>query len=1054
MIAIVIASLETGRGRIERSQGGVIVVGGDPRCDVVLGGRGVSGSHCRLSPMPELPGAFLLEDLASTYGTFVNSARIGRPVVVSGTDVISVGDAMLMLAQPGQEQAAIQRLSELAAPSREKEPKAAAAKAPVAAFDPRAPWMQQFEHFDALARSWHDSGRPTSKLLEGATVALAERWLEAGKTQSPAPGALHRDFIERSRNRRAFRLQILVAAVVVGVLVVGGGVAAFFYWSEIESLLVPPQATVVVTEDADDDASVVATPVELPALIDAVAVEPEPERRLLLQTAVAEVARSQGKPLLSDDVWALLRSANETLGERRETVLRGHAARVTDVAFSPDGLKMASASEDGSARLWDFSVPAPGGGSALRGHIGAAHVVAFSPDGTRLATGGDDGKVYLWRLDAPEPATTGVALAGHESSVRVVTWHPDGKRLASGDDAGTIALWSADAPEAPLSSRAAHEGPITALVFDHGETPTLWSGADDRLARRWSLREDGGLAKLRTLDEHEGGVTAVAVSDDDRWAATATTSGEVMLWPLWTPRKRGRGKGSAALPPIPLEGNQDAVAAVAFTPDGRWLVSGGGGGVRMWNIQVKDPSDSSILMPGHTGDITDMALAAGNRAVTSATDNRVRVWDLEKSQKVLVAEDFEGHRDAVRAVAVSPDGLRIVSGGDDHTVRVWDAFDRSPGRGASVLRVGPSAVQDYAVTESGLVLGVSTDTAKIWALPDRGRWRVPRVLEGGRGSFSAGAFDTAGEHAAVGTETGQIYVWTLAEAAPVVLEGHAGTINGLAFLPDGRLVSVSSDRSVMLWELDAPQTPTTWNAHGDEVHAVVAAQSGEFVFTGGLDGSLVRWTVADGTALSMPGHEGEVLQLRLSPDGTRLASASADRRARVWDVASGKPELVLRGHDEAVRAVAFGRRRWLATGGADAKILVWDLTSEHPDESPRALVGHEQSVTALSFTRDPEVLASGSNDETVRLWRLDADRQLVLPGHDGVVTGLTLAEDGSLLVSAGFDGTLRAWPLAHTAFTRLVCDVVGESLPPGDAARALGVPVDDPCADASATGRR
>ncbi|MBV1859418.1 MAG: FHA domain-containing protein [Nannocystaceae bacterium] len=1045
-----IASLENGRGRVERAEG-VIVVGRDARSTVVLDERGVSGSHCRFSPMPELPGAYLLEDLASTYGTFVNSVRVGRPVVVSGRDVVSVGGSMLMLAPPGQEQAAIARLSAMASPQAE-----AAAPAPVApgatpqlgAFSAGAPWMQQFEHFDELARGWQDSGRPKGKLLRGPIVRIAEQWLAAGINQSPTPGALHRDFVEQSRNGRLFRLQMLVLFVVLGVIVAGGGLAAFVFRADLLELWNGR----TVESDPDPPPELLGRPevkpVELAALIQAVQAEAASTRRLLLESAVAEVARSQGRPLLSDAVWDLHQSAQNTLAQERETVLRGHIAPVTDVEFSPDGVRVASASEDGTARIWDFSAPSPGRVSTLRGHIGAVNVLAFSPDGTRLVTGGDGGKVWLWDATVAEPAASGILLRAHEARVVSLAWHPDGKRLASGDETGVLVLWDADAPRSPLSTRTAHDDAITSLLFDGSDPPSLWSGSEDRVVRQWALREDGSIARSRTLDEHLGGVTALAVSDDRRWAATATSSGEVLLWPLATRRKRGKKKKRVGFPPpLPLLGHEGMVASLAFTPDGHWLITAGGSGLRMWDLRAKDPGIASVVLPGHSGDVTQMVLAAGNRAVTGATDDTLRVWDLEKSQTAISSAVLDGHVASVRAVAVSKDGLRVASGAEDHTVRVWDAFGASAGRGGAILRVGPTAVQDFGVSNSDRVLGLSTADVKVWTLSDRGRWRMPVILEGASGLLKAGAIDSGGRSVAAGTETGPIYVWSLSDPGrdPTVLEGHAGPVNGLSYLPDGRLVSISSDRSVRVWNVGAPQAVSTWTGHSDEVVALAVSPTGDTVFTGGLDGMLLRWNVADGTSIQMPGHEGEILQIRVSPDGTRVASGSADRKAHVWDAATGKLLHEMRGHKEKVFSVAFGRSKKLATGGADGRVLVWDLTSDQPHESPQALLGHEQSVTALVFSRDLEVLASGSNDKTLRLWRLDSGRELQLPGHDRIVAGLKLTQDGSHLISGGFDGTLRVWPLAHTSFIRTICDVVGQSLPEGEAAAALGVPVQDPC---------
>ncbi len=494
MICVVIASLETGRGRVERVQG-VVSVGRDPRCNVVLEGRGVSGSHCRLSPMPELPGAYLLEDLASTYGTFVNSARVGRPVVVSTRDVISVGSHSLMLAEPGQEQAAIAHLSSASAPAAPNEPPPPVPTPTVpqlAAFDARAPWMQQFEYFDALARAWQDAGRSKTKLLRGPAVAVAEQWLAAGAQQSPTPSALHRDFIELSRNRRSSRVQLIVVGVIFAALAVAAAIAAFIFREQLDDVFDTPQIVAIAQGPQSPDVEAPGAPsIDLDAMVAAVEKEEDASERLLLESAVAEVARAQGKPLLSDAAWGLQTSTHAGLAERRETVLRDHGAAITDVEFAPDGVVFASASEDGSARLWDFSTPAPTRGVALRGHVGAVFSVAFSPRGDLLATGGDDGKVFLWRVGAKDPVSSSTSLTKHDSAVRKMIWHPSGRWLITGSDNGALAVWNVETRELASFAGAAHDGPVTAFAFEAGESPTLWSGGTtvSRGTGRWETME-------------------------------------------------------------------------------------------------------------------------------------------------------------------------------------------------------------------------------------------------------------------------------------------------------------------------------------------------------------------------------------------------------------------------------------------------------------------------------------------------------------------------------------------------------------------------------------
>lgn len=1049
MISVVIVTPETGASRVERFEG-VITVGRDPRCNVVLDARGVSGSHCRLSPMGELPGAYLLEDLASTYGTFVNNARVARPVVVSGRDLITVGGHQLLLAPPGHEGAAIARLTTPAVPEQAPAPAAPPppAVAQLAAFDARAPWIEQFEHFDALARGWHESGRQRAKLLRGPAVAVAEQWLAAGMRQSPTPGALHRDFIEESRTRGTNRTLGIVFVVSFFVLVIGGLVAAFVFRVEIERMLEPPQIVVPdAPREVDDPQAPKNDTLELAALFEGIATEPDADRRLLLFAAAAELSQAQGKALLSDDAWSLATSVQGTLAERKEWVLRDHGDPVSTVAFSPDGQRIVSASDDGSARLWDFSRPAPNPPFALRGHIGPVNIAAFSAQGDRIATGGEDGKVWLWNARATDPAGTGVALRKHDSAVRVLAWHPSGRYLVTGDDEGLLVVW--DVSGEPLeTSRMAHEAPITALEFDEADPPTLWSGSDDRLARRWKIREDGSLARQRTLDEHIGGVSALATSPGARFVATGTTSGEVMLWPLATKTRKRRGKRKTIIAkPFVLPGCRETVTALRFTPDAKLLVAACGAEPRLWDVEASDPSVTSIVLPGHTGEVLTTEIVAGERLATGASDNSVRVWKLDRAVRGETDQrELVGHDGAVLSVDASPDGLRLVSGGADSTVRVWDPLGGAAGQGGASLRIGVDAVQDVAVSSSGLVLGVSSGQVKLWRLADKARWRTPKALQGVDGIVNAAAFDAQGRTAAVGTEVGTIVVWTVVgpKSEPRVLEGHDGPVNALTFLEDGRLISVSSDRSVRLWDVASGQA-TVWNAHPDEVHTLAVTRSGQYAFTGGLDGTLVRWTLADGASLNMPGHEGEVSSVRISADDRLLATASADRRGRVWDVASGKLMHVLRGHEDPVQAVAFNGAGLLATGSADRRILIWDLESEHPDESPRPLVGHEQSVTALAFSQDPQVLISASNDATVRLWRLDTDRALVLRGHDGVVSALRLSPQGEYAISASFDGTVRAWPLTHESLARHLCDVVGHGLGPGEATAALGITVPNPC---------
>ena len=675
-----------------------------------------------------------------------------------------------------------------------------------------------------------------------------------------------------------------------------------------------------------------------------------------------------------------------------------HSNVVEYAQFSPDGTKVVTASDDGTARIWDAQT-----GHSLTNplrHHGFVWSAQFSPDGKKIVTGCDDGTAQVWDVKTGQPLLP--QPLQHSNKVGWVQFSPDGKKIVTASDDGTARIWDAQTGK-PLTGFMRHTGIVEYVEFSP-DGKKIITASDDRTAGIWDAETGARLFQL----QHGDIVWSAHFSSNGDLAVTASSDNTARIWDVHT------GK----LLVKPLQHGAWVVSA-RFSPDGKKVVTASWNNTaQLWDALTGAPigepmkHDSAVNSADFSPD--------GKKIVTASLDYTARIWDAQTG-KPITEPMKQGNLGWI--AQFSPDGKRILTASFDGSAKIWEAIS-APASAEPLQHQKTIFAMQFSPDGKRIITGSYDHTARVWDVGS-GTNICASLLH--NDTIRSVQFSPDGKLVATGSDDGTVRIWDARTGQAQRLFQHSNAVECATFSPDGtKLATASMDGTAQMWDVKTGSHLFTVS-QSNAIWTVQFSRDGKKFITGAGDcdskptgpfstnGTAQIWDAQTGSPLTPPMHrDGAVVSVQFSPDGKRVVTGGWDNTARIWDARTGQPISPPLRHGNKVMSAQFSPDgKLVVTAGLDHKVCVWNADTGQLAIEPLI---HPDPVWTAHFSPDGKWIVTGSRDHFVRLWDTETGQPLMEPLQQ--VGSVYLAEfnpNGKQVAIAATNDAARIQDIAPSA---------------------------------------